>query len=227
MAAPVRGFGREGHRLGPYSCGAAGNEHEERTMVVAGVLAGAAALAMLTGGGGATAAGAAPGGPGPTGSAPAGVYWQRVHARFAPPTAFIPSSAVTYDMQLVPAASEIEVEQTTDPSGTRVTARLTGLKPGHAYGMGVHTQPCGSTPAAAGLRYSSGSADGRTPGPDAEMLLDFTTDTKGAASVTERRSWNFRPGGARSVVIDGVRRGAANPVACFTVPFGPVAGPAT
>lgn len=127
-------------------------------MVVAGVLAGAAALAMLTGGGaapaGSTAAGSAPArhAPGRSASgagagAHAGVYWQRVQARFAPPTAFIPPSAVTYDMKLVPAASPIEVEQYADPSGTRVTARLAGLKPGHAFGMRVHTRPCGSTPA--------------------------------------------------------------------------------
>ncbi|WP_406154521.1 superoxide dismutase family protein [Streptomyces sp. NBC_01023] len=206
-------------------------------MVVAGVLAGAAALAMLTGGGaapaGSTAAGSAPArhAPGRSASgagagAHAGVYWQHVQARFAPPTAFIPPSAVTYDMKLVPAASPIEVEQYADPSGTRVTARLAGLKPGHAFGMRVHTRPCGSTPGAAGPRYRRGT-DSRKPGPGDEVRLDFTTDAKGAATVTTRRSWNFRPGGAGSVVIDGVRGGAADPVACFTVPFGPLAGPAT
>lgn len=152
------------------------------------------------------------------------MYWQRVHARFAPPTAFIQSSAVTYDLKLVPAASGIDVEQFTDPSGTRVTARLAGLESGHAFGMRVHTRPCGSTPGAAGPRYAR-SADGRKPGPDDEVRLDFTTDAKGAATVTARRSWNFRPGGAGSVVIDGARGGAANPVACFTVPFGPLGGP--
>ncbi|NDZ80612.1 superoxide dismutase family protein [Streptomyces sp. SID10853] len=202
-------------------------------MVVAGVLAGAAALAMLTGGGAAPAGSAdagnapaanAPAGNGSAGNAPAGVYWQRVHARFAPPTAFLPSSAVTYDMKLVPAASRIEVEQSTDPSGTRVTARLAGLKSGHAFGMRVHTGPCGSTPGAAGPRYLR-STDGRKAGPGDEMRLDFTTDAEGAATVTARRGWNFRPGGARSVVIDGVRGGAADPVACYTVPFGPT-GPA-
>ncbi|WP_405750780.1 superoxide dismutase family protein [Streptomyces sp. NBC_00144] len=205
-------------------------------MVVAGVLAGAAALAMLTGGGaapaGSAAAGSAPARHAPGGSAPAagtrtpaGVYWQRVHARFAPPTAFLPSSAVTYDMKRVPAASRIEVEQYTDPSGTRVTARLAGLKPGHAFGMRVHTRPCGSTPGAAGPSYRRGTGS-RTPGADDEVRLDFTTDAQGAATVTARRGWNFRPGGAGSVVIDGVRGGAADPVACFTVPFGPSAGPA-
>ncbi|MFE2376223.1 superoxide dismutase family protein [Streptomyces sp. NPDC059398] len=208
-------------------------------MAVAGVLAGAAALAMLTGGGVAPAGGAAAGSPvergvpvrsapeAPAGAAggPAGVYWQRVHARFAPPTAFVPSSAVTYDMRLVPAASRIEVEQYTDPSGTRVTARLAGLTPGHRFGMRVHTRPCGGTPAAAGPRYLHGAA-GRKPGPADEVRLDFTTDAQGAATVTARRGWGFRPGGAGSVVIDGVRGGSADPVGCFTVPFGPSAGPA-
>lgn len=213
-------------------------------MVVAGVLAGAAALAMLTGGGAAPAgnadagnapaAGSAVAGSAPAGSAvvgnkdagnaPAGGYWQRVHAQFSPPTAFLPSSAVTYDMKLVPAASRIEVEQTTAPSGTRVTARLAGLKPGHAFGMRVHTGPCGSTPGEAGPRYLR-STDGRKAGPDDEMRLDFTTDTGGAATVTARRGWNFRPGGARSVVIDGARGGTADPVACYTVLFAPT-GPA-
>ncbi|MET9529325.1 MULTISPECIES: superoxide dismutase family protein [unclassified Streptomyces] len=193
-------------------------------MVVAGVLAGAAALAMLTGGGAAPAGSASPGNT-KVADAPAGVYWQRVHARFAPPTAFITSSAVTYDLTLVPAAAGIEVEQSTSPSGTRVTARLAGLKSGHPFGMRVHTRPCGSTPGAAGPRYLR-DADGRTPGPGDEVRLDFTTDAQGAATVTARHAWNFRPGGAGSVVIYGARGGAADPVACFTVPFGPLAGPA-
>lgn len=195
-------------------------------MVVAGVLAGAAALAMLTGGGAPPAESAGPpAGGAPTHSAPTGVYWQRVHARFSPPAAFIPSSAVTYDMKVVPAASRIEVEQSTSPSGTRVTARLAGLEAGHAFGMRVHTRPCGSKPGAAGPRYLHGTG-GRAAGPGDEVRLDFTTDARGAAAVSTRRGWNFRPGGAGSVVIDRGPGGAADPVACFTVPFGPTAGSA-
>ncbi|MCX4551372.1 superoxide dismutase family protein [Streptomyces sp. NBC_01267] len=176
--------------------------------MVAGVLAGAAALAMLTGGG--------------AGNVPAGTYWQRVHAQFAPPSAFIASPAVTYDMERVPAAAGIVVEQSRDASGTRVTARLTGLNPRRVYGMDVHTGTCGSTPGSAGPRYRDA---GSPAGPAGRMPLDFTTDAKGGATVTAWRGWNFRPGGAGSVVIHPTRHGEGDRAACFAVPFGPVAGP--
>ncbi|WP_329116707.1 superoxide dismutase family protein [Streptomyces sp. NBC_01465] len=177
--------------------------------MVAGALAGAAALVMLTGG-------VAGGG----GSGPADAYWLRAEARFAPPTAFVPSPAITYDMDLVPAAAWIQVEQRTDPAGTRVSARVKGLQAGHAYGVHVHTKPCGYTGEAAGPHYQNVASPKADPAN--EVWLDFTTDKKGAAHASARHRWGFRAGEAASVVIHRDPGGAGERVACFTVPFGQV-----
>ncbi|MGY3683049.1 superoxide dismutase family protein [Streptomyces sp. TE33382] len=142
----------------------------------------------------------------------------RTSARFAPPGAFLPSRALTYDMDLVPAAAWIEVEQRSDGSGTRVEARLRGLVPDRAYGMHVHTSPCGADPKAAGPHYQHRAAE--TADPANEVWLDFRTDRHGNGSARARHGWGFREGGARSVIIHDAQGGAGARVACFSVPFG-------
>ncbi|MFC9248079.1 superoxide dismutase family protein [Streptomyces sp. NPDC057136] len=176
-----------------------------RTARAAGAVAGAAALVMLAGG----VSGASGAGDG---------FWLRSQASFAPPNAFIPSSAITYDMDRVPAAARIEITQHSDASGTAVGAQLRGLVPNHAYGMHVHTSPCSADPKAAGPHYrhrAEGHAD-----PANEVWLDFTTDGEGNGSSRVRHGWGFREGGARSVVIHDEQGGAGDRLACFTVPFG-------
>ncbi|MYV60411.1 superoxide dismutase family protein, partial [Streptomyces sp. SID4931] len=138
---------------------------------------------------------------------------------FSPPGSFVPSDALTYDTRLVPAGARIEVTEFTDPSGTRVGTRLRGLVPGRAYGMHVHTSPCGADPAAAGPHYQhrpSATAD-----PVNEVWLDFRTDEDGDGRAEAVHDWNFREGGARSVIIHDRQGGAGERAACFTVPFGP------
>ncbi|MFI9149348.1 superoxide dismutase family protein [Streptomyces sp. NPDC053367] len=155
-------------------------------------------------------------------------YWMHTEARFAPPTAFVPSVAITYDMDLVPAAARIRVSQHTGPQGaTTVRLRVEGMKPGHPYGAQVHREPCGADPAAAGGRYQ------HEPGLDAEHVsaenevwLDFTPGAAGSAEVTARHDWGFRRGEASSVVIREDAGGKGDRVGCFTVPFGWVAGAA-
>ncbi|MGW8888219.1 superoxide dismutase family protein [Streptomyces sp. NPDC055749] len=184
-------------------------------MRAAGVVAGAAALVMLTGG----ASGASGAhGAGGAGGAGEGGFWMRTQGSFAPPNAFVPSSAITYDMNRVPAAAGIEISQHSDRSGTAVGARLSGLVPNRAYGMHVHTLPCGADPKAAGPHYqhrSEGHAD-----PANEVWLDFGTDAEGKGSASVRHDWGFREGGARSVVIHDEQGGAGDRLACFTVRFG-------
>ncbi|MEE1738553.1 superoxide dismutase family protein [Streptomyces sp. BE147] len=145
-------------------------------------------------------------------------YDMRTSARFAPPGAFLPSRALTYDMNLVPAGAWIEVEQRSDSSGTRVAARLRGLVPDRAYGMHVHTSPCGADPKAAGPHYQHRAS--ATADPANEVWLDFRTDRYGNGSARARHGWGFREGGARSVIIHDAQGGAGARAACFSVPFG-------
>jgi Cu-Zn family superoxide dismutase len=149
-------------------------------------------------------------------------YSMRTAARFAPPTAFVPSAAVTYDSRLVPAASWIEVRQWMRPGGaTTVKLRVRGLKPGHAYGVHVHRKPCGADPAAAGGHYQhEPSADPAAVGPRNEVWLDFTADGRGRGAASARHDRGFRRGEASSVVLHAEPGGAGARVACFTVPFG-------
>ncbi|WP_249401713.1 superoxide dismutase family protein [Streptomyces sp. YIM 121038] len=142
----------------------------------------------------------------------------RAEARFAPPTAFVPSAAITYEQQLVPAASWIEVTQRSDQIGTRVSLRVKGLQPGHAYGVHVHQKPCGADPAAAGPHYQN------EPGPmdpENEVWLDFTAGKDGSGKASAVHNWGFRRGEAAAVVLHREQGGAGERLACFSVPFAP------
>ncbi|MFG2646727.1 superoxide dismutase family protein [Streptomyces sp. NPDC048436] len=187
--------------------------------MVAGMLAGAVATAVLAAGGGVVG--------GAVGGDAAHGYRVREEARFAPPSAFVPSSAVTYDKKLVPASSWIEVEQRGGPGGMSVTVRVKGLKAGHAYGAHVHQKPCGAEPADAGGHYQD-HEDAVQPSenpdyvnPDNEVWLDFTARRDGSGAASARHGWEFRPGGAASVVLHREQGGAGDRLACFTVPFAP------
>ncbi|MEV0171215.1 superoxide dismutase family protein [Streptomyces sp. NPDC050803] len=174
--------------------------------MVAGICAGAFVAAVL-------AAGADGGAHG---------YSMRTDAQFAPPGAFVPSAAVTYDMELVPAASWIEVEQHMAPVGgaTSVKLRVAGMKPGHAYSVHVHQKPCGADPAAAGGHYQHEvSAHPDHVNAENEVWLDFTADEHGAGEARARHGWGFRQGEAASLVIHD-EPGSKVRVGCFTVPFG-------
>ncbi|OKI80127.1 superoxide dismutase [Streptomyces sp. TSRI0395] len=152
-------------------------------------------------------------------AAAGGSSWMRAAGVFSPPGSFVPSDALTYDTRLVPAGARIEVTQFADPSGTRVGARLRGLVPGRAYGMHVHTSPCGADPAAAGPHYQHRPA--ATADPVNEVWLDFRTDEEGDGRAEALHGWGFREDGARSVIIHDRQGGAGERAACFTVPFGP------
>lgn len=184
--------------------------------MVAGMLAGAVAAAVLAAGGGVAGDGAAH------------CYRVRVDGQFAPPSAFVPSPAITYDMDLVPAASWIGVEQHGKPGGgMTVTLRVKGLKPGYAYGAHVHQKPCGAELTAAGGHYQhrkdpvQPSEDPAYVNPRNEVWLDFTTGPDGAGRASARHAWEFRQGGAGSVVLHREQGGAGDRLACFTVPFAP------
>ncbi|MFI6942990.1 superoxide dismutase family protein [Streptomyces sp. NPDC050418] len=161
------------------------------------------------------------------GTAAADCDGTRAQGTFAPPGATVPSDAKTYDMELVPAGARIEVRQHTGKHGTVVKLRVGGLKADYAYGAHVHQKPCGTDPAAAGGHYQNEvdpvqpSKDPRYLNAENEIWLDFTTDKAGNGEAAARHGWNFRPGGAASVVLHREQGGAGDRLACFTVPFAP------
>ncbi|MEV0317795.1 superoxide dismutase family protein [Streptomyces sp. NPDC050658] len=183
--------------------------------MVAGVLAGAVAAVVFAAGGAVADDG--------TGRC----YRVWAEGRFAPPSAFVPSPAVTYDMKLVPAAAWIGVEQHGKPGDMKVTLKVKGFEPGHAYGAHVHQKPCGADPMAAGGHYQD-RVDPVQPSKDPaylnagnEVWLDFTADADGSGGASARHDWEFRPGEAGSVVLHREQGGAGDRLACFTVPFAP------
>ncbi|BCL30948.1 hypothetical protein GCM10017557_58070 [Streptomyces aurantiacus] len=181
-------------------------------MLVVGALASVVAMAGPAGAADAVGAGTDPG----------HGYRMRTDARFAPPGAFVPPTAVTYDTGLVRAGSWIEVGQRSERRGrTTVTLHVTGLKPGHRYGAHVHRKPCGTDPAAAGGHYQHRpSKDPADVNADNEVWLDFTADAHGEGGARAHHDWNFRRGEAASVMLHSEPGSSGARVACFTVPFG-------
>ncbi|MFD8122835.1 superoxide dismutase family protein [Streptomyces albidoflavus] len=137
----------------------------------------------------------------------------------------MPSEAVTYDLDLLPAAAWIRIGQAVSRSETTVVAEVRGLRPGRAYGAHVHTGVCGADPQAAKGHYQhkvdpvQPSTDPAYVNPYNEVWLDFTTDAEGAGRAVARHSWGFRPGEAASVVIHDRQGGAGARLGCFSVPF--------
>ncbi|CAL9432523.1 superoxide dismutase family protein [Streptomyces sp. enrichment culture] len=181
--------------------------------MVAGICAGAVAAALLVAGSG-----------GVDGHADG--YRMSTSARFAPPTAFVPSAAITYDMGLVPAGAWIQVTQRTEPLGaTTVRLRVKGMQPGHRYGVHVHQKPCAADPDAAGGHYQHEPGTGEHHvTAENEVWLDFTPDRDGTAEASAHHGWGFRRGEASSVVIHDEPGSKGARVGCFTVPFGWVTG---
>ncbi|MEU8241957.1 superoxide dismutase family protein [Actinoplanes missouriensis] len=111
------------------------------------------------------------------------------------------STAVTYDTAAVPVGATAEVSVAEIKSGVRVTAALTGLVPGRAYGAHLHTNPCTANPAEAGPHYQNRidpaagpgkpSADPEYANPENEIWLDFTADAEGAGTATSVQKWRF------------------------------------
>ncbi|WP_369388918.1 superoxide dismutase family protein [Streptomyces sp. CG1] len=141
---------------------------------------------------------------------------------FAPPAATATSKAVTYDQSLVPAGAWVRVRQHTQRNGvTTVQLRVTGVKPGHPFGVHVHQKACGADPAAAGMHYQDrAGTDAGHVNASNEVWLDFTSDSHGSGMATAQHSWAIRKGEAASVVIHSEPGTKGSRAACFTVPFG-------
>ncbi|MFC7220578.1 superoxide dismutase family protein [Streptomyces polyrhachis] len=167
----------------------------------------------------------------PAAAAPVGQQPPQVlvhSARFAPPMALIPSDAVTYDMELVPAGAYIAVAQMSAGRASVVRLAVDGLLPDRRYGAHVHTRPCGALPQDSGPHYQrvpdpvQPSVDPAYANPANEVWLDFTTNAAGRAAALAAHGWRLRAGEARSIVIheEGTADGeTSRRVGCFTVPL--------
>lgn len=135
----------------------------------------------------------------------------------------------------VPAGATARVQAVATASGqTVVTLHVRGLAPRTTYGAHAHVNPCGATGAAAGPHYQDAvappghAADVAFANPDNEVWLDLTTDDEGNGAAQTVVGWQFRPGGANSVVVhaqptasgpDGSAGTAGARLACLTVGF--------
>ena len=154
----------------------------------------------------------------------------QVTATFTPTA----GTAITYDPALVPVGAQGTVDATSGNTGTSVTLSVQGLMPGYSYGAHAHTEPCGTTGAAAGPHYQNTvdpvqpSVDPQYANPDNEIWLDLTTGADGSGTARTAVAWAIdgqrRPHSvvihALSTATDPGRAGTAgNRVACISVDF--------
>ncbi len=142
------------------------------------------------------------------------------------------TQAITYNPGVVPAGATAQVSIATTSQGVRVRLAVTGMLARRAYGAHLHTMTCTSVPDDAGPHYqhqadpSKPSVDPAYANPDNEVWLDFTTDSKGAATVASTHAWVFDTGlSPHSLIIhseltrtDKGKAGTAGTrVACLTL----------
>ncbi|SNQ50675.1 Superoxide dismutase [Frankia canadensis] len=143
-----------------------------------------------------------------------------------------PPRAVTYDPGMVPVGAAVGVLASRGPR-TVVGLAVHGLAPTHTFGAHVHQKACGASGADAGPHYQNvsdptqPSVDPTFANPRNEVWLDLTTDAAGSAVAFAVVNWDFRPGGAHSVVIHehatasaaGQAGMAGDRLACVNVPL--------
>jgi Cu-Zn family superoxide dismutase len=157
-----------------------------------------------------------------------------VWTAFAPVSAAPWAQAVTYNTELVPVDSKVQVkEELRRSGGTRIELRVKNLVANRVYGAHVHTKPCGKLPADAGPHYqdqldpTQPSVNPKYANPDNEVWLDLTANKNGSARSKAIVDWRFRERGARSVVLhematsthEGHAGTAGARLACVNVPF--------
>ncbi|CAJ65124.1 MULTISPECIES: superoxide dismutase family protein [Frankia] len=143
-----------------------------------------------------------------------------------------PPTAVTYDAHLVPPGTTA-VALAVRGKRTVVGLIVQGLAPNHQFGAHVHQKACGATGTAAGAHYQNvpdpvqPSVNPRYANASNEVWLDFTTDDRGTGSAFAAVAWDFRAGGAHSIILHehhtdsspGAAGTAGARAACLTVPL--------
>ncbi|GLU50483.1 superoxide dismutase family protein [Nocardiopsis ansamitocini] len=142
------------------------------------------------------------------------------------------AKASTYD-PAVPEGSSVQIEVEPEGEGTRFILIAKGLEPDRAYGVHLHTAPCGADPNDSGPHYqdkadpNQPSTDPAYANPENEVWLDLHTDADGGGSAQSDVDWKVRPGEAQSVVIHaehthtepGKAGTAGDRLACVQVPL--------
>ncbi|WP_328825324.1 superoxide dismutase family protein [Tomitella gaofuii] len=160
-----------------------------------------------------------------------------VTGTFRAPGSGAGQTAFTYDEAAVPAGAAITVDSEDDGGGTTVTINAEGLQPDRDFGAHAHTKPCGPQPSDSGPHYQNvrdpeatadaPSTDPAYANPQNEVWLDFSTDGSGAGHASTTVDWEFRDGGAQSLVLHakhtatgpGEAGSAGDRLACIDVDF--------
>ncbi|MER5639287.1 superoxide dismutase family protein [Kitasatospora sp. NPDC002227] len=154
-------------------------------------------------------------------------------ADFAPATAFLPPTAVSYAQDLVPFGAHAHVTVVRAGGRTTVQLRLSGVAARHSFPVHAHTGRCGADPAAAGPHYQDQldpvqpSTDPAYANDSNELRLTVLTDDEGTGTAQSTVDWDFRPGEARSLVLHAGTpadtptgtHAAADRAACIDVDF--------
>ncbi|MFP5020837.1 superoxide dismutase family protein [Pseudonocardia phyllosphaerae] len=106
--------------------------------------------------------------------------------------------AFTYNPELVPAGSKVEVSSSSKDDAVTTTLKVEGLKPNRTYGAHAHVNACSPTDGeAAGPHFQfeqdpvKPSVDPAFANPQNEIWLDVTTDAQGAGEATSTVKGSF------------------------------------
>ncbi|GAA3058751.1 hypothetical protein GCM10020229_83050 [Kitasatospora albolonga] len=152
-----------------------------------------------------------------------------VEAAFDRPDGIVPATAVSFAPEAVPYGAAVRVVVERAGGTTTVSVEVDGLTPGHTYPVHAHVRGCGTAPGDAGPHYQD-RADPVQPSTDPayandrnELWLTLRTDEHGRAAARSTVAWEFRPGGAGSLVLhagqDGQGHSLAQRVGCVNVDF--------
>jgi Cu-Zn family superoxide dismutase len=137
-----------------------------------------------------------------TGAGPASAAEPPIHIIIAK------GGLTTYKPELVPASSRAHVfGLTSETFGTSTALIVAGLLPDREYGAHAHSKACGATGDVAGPHYQNvedpvkPSVDPAYANPHNEIWLDFTTNATGYGFALSKVDWSFGERRAHSIVI--------------------------
>lgn len=112
--------------------------------------------------------------------------------------------AITYDPQLVPEGSTINLVRQHGTNSTSISVAVAGLLPDHEYAAHVHMDACGKAGDDAGPSYRNNPSLAPVPGAvnrENEIWLELETGTRGTAQSGVTVDWPIRPGEGYSLII--------------------------
>jgi superoxide dismutase, Cu-Zn family len=113
--------------------------------------------------------------------------------------------AITYDTQLVPEGSTINLVRQHGTNSTSMSVTLAGLLPDHEYAAHVHMDTCAKVGENAGPSYRNDPSLDTDPGAAVsagnEIWLELATGAQGTARASTTVGWPIRPGEGYSLII--------------------------